>query len=114
MMQYYFVDKYAGMNYKYEDGSKFYGRSIVIMSSIATLVLQSIGIGNLASMYDEVQFWMKLKAFLFYIKQKITDSEIESLEQSQPCTLQEQKLLREVFVKLKKQADLDHLVERTE
>ena len=47
MLQYYWVDKYAGMNYDYEDGVAFTGRHVVVMSSIASLIVTTIGIANL-------------------------------------------------------------------
>ena len=37
ILQYYFVDKYAGTNYIYPDGTTFTGRAIVICSSLASL-----------------------------------------------------------------------------
>ena len=46
-IKYYFVDKYAGTNYDYPDGTVFSGRNIVVMSSIASLTVAIIGVANL-------------------------------------------------------------------
>ena len=47
MLQYYFVDKYAGTNYDYPDGTTFSGRAIVVFSSFASLTVAIIGLANL-------------------------------------------------------------------
>ena len=57
MLQYYFVDKYAGTNYVYPDGTTFSGRAIVVFSSFASLTVAIIGLANLG----EYQFWRNSK-----------------------------------------------------
>ena len=51
MLQYYFVDKYAGTNYVYPDGTTFSGRAIVVFSSFASLTVAIIGLANLGENY---------------------------------------------------------------
>ena len=51
MLQYYFVDKYAGTNYDYPDGTTFSGRTIVVFSSIASLTVAIIGLANLGTLF---------------------------------------------------------------
>ena len=50
MLQYYFVDKYAGTNYDYPDGTTFSGRAIVVFSSFASLTVAIIGLANLGKL----------------------------------------------------------------
>ena len=51
MLQYYFVDKYAGTNYVYPDGTTFSGRAIVVFSSFASLTVAIIGLANLGEWF---------------------------------------------------------------
>ena len=102
MLQYYFVDKYTGANYNYPDATTISGRAIVVFSSLASLVVAIIGIANLASLYDEVQFWLTLRAFRTYLEdeeQKLNQFDIRRLPS--------------IVWELKKQAEEDFLVERS-
>lgn len=99
ILQYFFVDKYAGTNYVYPDGATFSGRAIVVCSSLASLTVAIIGVANLAALYHEVQFWLTLRATRDYLKEETWD------------TFHVRRLPSIVW-ELKKQAAEDDLTER--
>jgi len=102
MLQYYFVDKYAGTNYDYPDGTTFSGRAIVVFSSFASLTVAIIGLANLASLYHEVQFWLTLRAVRTYLEDENTEWNKFEIRR-----------LPSIVWELNKQAEEDFLVERS-
>lgn len=102
MLQYYFVDKYAGTNYVYPDGTTFSGRAIVVFSSFASLTVAMIGLANLASLYHEVQFWLTLRAVRTYLEDENTEWNKFEIRR-----------LPSIVWELNKQAEEDFLVERS-
>ena len=67
ILQYYWVDRYAGMKYEYPDGTSFSGRLTIVLSSLASLTVAVIGIINLISLYKEFTFWLKFRALQNYL-----------------------------------------------
>lgn len=70
MLQYYWVDRYAGMEYTYPDGAEFSGHAMVVLSSLASLLISIIGIVNLIALYKEYKFWLKFRALRNFLDDK--------------------------------------------
>ena len=73
ILQYYWVDRYAGMKYNYPDGTSFTGRATIVCSSLASLTVAIIGIINLISLYREFTFWLKFRAMRNYLADESQD-----------------------------------------
>ena len=107
MLQYYWVDRYAGMKYQYPDGVEFSGRATIVFSSLASLLIALIGIVNLISLYQEFTFWLKFRA----LRNFLIDSQNEWKEWDQ---LDWKTIIPAILHQLDKKAHEENIVEKVE
>ena len=66
-LQYFYVDKYSGTDYKYPDNFQTSGRLTVLMSSFISFMIALFNILNLLSLYSEMRLYLRFRIIRNYL-----------------------------------------------
>lgn len=66
-LQYFYVDKYSGTDYKYPDNFQTSGRLTVLMSSFISFMIALFNILNLLSLYSEMRLYLRFRSIRNYL-----------------------------------------------
>jgi len=66
-LQYFYVDKYSGTDYKYPDNFQTSGRLTVLMSSFISFMIALFNILNLLSLFMEMRLYLRFRSIRNYL-----------------------------------------------